>query len=175
VLEQRSAYVAYGAYGAYGAVVTGQRRVCASPCDAVVDGRNGIFTLADELYPAPAPFSFAGMTGDVTLHVEPGSYGRRAAGVTAIVLGALAAATGAVVLPLGQSATVTDANTNVAVNVPNKGVRNAGIGLLVGGVAALAIGIPLVVTGRTTVDIEQRSDAPAKPAARAPRYWMGEF
>jgi hypothetical protein len=171
VIESRSAVV--GAYGGYGLVFTREREVCVSPCDAVLDGSEGhSFRLQSDAYPLPGPFTFHGMQGDVTMTIKPGSKGLRTGGSLGITFGVLAAVTGAILIPVAQSATVTDTSTWVDVSVPNRGLRNAGIGLLAGGVAALGAGIALFVTGATHTKIEQR---PAKTARVAPRYWMGEF
>jgi hypothetical protein len=162
LVERASALV--GTYGPYGVVLTAQRTVCTSPCDTVFDARPGhVFVLADDTFPSPGPIVFAGMKGDVTLHVQPGSFGQRIGGATAIVLGSLAAVGGAIALPLGLASTTTDLNTGVSVTVPDRTLRNTGIGLLVGGAAALAGGIALYVDGATKVDMEQRrSAAPRK-------------
>jgi hypothetical protein len=186
LIERRSALV--GAYGVYGVVLTAERHVCASPCDQVLDARAGhVFALADDQFPSPGPLSFAGMRGDVTLHVRPGSTGERVGGVTAIVLGSIAAVSGALMIPAALGNTTTDLNTGVDVKVPDVGLRNAGIGVLVGGVAALAGGIALLVHGATKVGIEQSGSAapvtmgetpkpPAQPVTmKVARYWMGEF
>jgi hypothetical protein len=176
LIERRSALV--GAYGAYGLVLTAERRVCTSPCDTVFDARPGhVFVLASDHFPSPGPLSFAGMKGDVTLHVEPGSTGQRIGGVTAITVGTLGAVTGPVLLLFGVfGTTVTDLNTFVDVHVTNKPLRNAGIGVLVGGLAALAGGIALYVDGATKVRIEQRGTAqPAKEGRAKPQDWMGEL
>ena len=179
LIEQRAAVVGtyYGAYGGYGIVLTQLRKVCSAPCDTVVDGTGGrTFMLTDEQFPAPRPFSFAGMSGDVTVHVDPGSFGRRVGGVLAIVLGASAAVAGAIMIPIAVGSTTTDLNTMVDVNTVDKPLRNAGIGMLAGGLAALGAGVAMVVTGATSVSIEPRGPAAAGVTGRIkPRYWMGEF
>lgn len=174
VIEQRSALV--GAYGGYGVVLAGERTVCTSPCDAVVDGSGGrVFRLASDAYPEPGPFGFTGMKGDVTMHLAPGSTGRRVGGVLAIVFGSIAVLTGAVLLPVGLDSTTTDENTGVTVKVPSSRATSAGAGLLGGGIAAIVGGSVLFVTGATKMSLEPRSAAPAKTARIEPRYWMGEF
>jgi hypothetical protein len=175
VIEHRMALI--GTYRGYGLVLHGERNVCTSPCDKIIDGSQGsIFKLADDEYPSGGNWSLATMTGDVTLRVEPGSKGRRLGGGLAIAFGAIALVSGAVALPLGQTATLNDLNTGRTVNSPNYPVRNAGIGLLVGGVALLGAGIALVVTGATHITLTQGAPpAGEKSASVKPRYWMGEF
>jgi hypothetical protein len=171
IIERRSALV--GAYQGYGIVLTAERKVCTSPCDAVFDGSEGhLFILADDQYPSGGPFNFAGMSGDVNMRVEPGSKGMRIGGVLGIVFGATAVATGAVIIPLALKSSTTDLNTGAVVSVANVSARNAGIGVLAGGAVALGAGIALVVVGSTKITI---APAHAKAAARQPRYWMGEF
>ena len=179
VIEQRSTVV--GAYAGYGIVLHQQRTVCTSPCDTVVDGSAGrAFRLADDTYPSPGPFNFSGMTGEVTMHILPGSTALRDGGGWTIGLGAIAVITGAIMLPIALGTTTTDLNTMVEVKTPNRPLRSAGIGLLAGGLVALGGGIAMVVKGATHLRIEPGgAPAPAPPptkAARiAPRYWMGEF
>jgi hypothetical protein len=178
VIEHRMALI--GTYRGYGLVLHGERNVCSSPCDKIIDGSQGsIFRLADDEFPSGGNWSLATMTGDVTLRVEPGSRGKRIGGGWAIAFGAMALVTGAVMLPLGQDATLTDENTFRTVKAPNYPVRNAGIGLLAGGAALLGAGIALVVTGATHITLTQGAppagDKAEKTASVKPRYWMGEF
>jgi hypothetical protein len=175
VIEHR--YALIGTYRGYGLVLHGERNVCSSPCDKIIDGSQGSeFRLADNDFPSGGSWSLATMKGDVTLRVEPGSKPKRTGGGWMLALGTTAAVTGALVLPFGQIATTTDANTGKDLPVPNYPVRNAGIGLLVGGVAVLGVGIALVVTGATNVTLTQGAPPTgAKAASAKPRYWMGEF
>jgi hypothetical protein len=171
LIEHRSALV--GTIGNYGLVLHAERRVCSSPCDVVIDGnQGGIFRLANDDYPSGGPFSLATMSGDVTMRVDPGSTGKHTGGAWMISLGAAAAITGAVLLPLALSNKVTDLNTGNTVGVPNKGVEYAGIGLLAGGLAVLGGGIALFVNGATHYTL-----TPTQPRSGAikPRYWLGEF
>ncbi len=164
LIEQRSALI--GAYRGYGIVLTQQRPVCTAPCDQVIDGSLGReFHLSDELYPSGGMISFGALTGDVTMHVQPGSKGQLIGGVWSIVLGGTAALTGAIILPIALGETTFDQNGNEIASV-NTGMRNAGIGLLAVGGAALVGGIVLVVVGRTKISLEQRGPGPA--AAKAP-------
>jgi len=175
VIERRSALI--GAVNGYGVVLTAERTVCASPCDLVIDGSRGrTFLLATDQFPLPGPFSFTGMKGDVTMHIEPGSIPKRTGGVWAIVLGSAAVITGATLLPLGLTSTTTDDNTGVTVKVPNKALVGSGAGLLVGGVAAIVGGSLLFATGATKMTLgPSGAAAPAKAAQITPRYWLGEF
>jgi hypothetical protein len=175
VIEHRSALI--GTYRGYGLVLHGERTVCTSPCDKILDGSQGsIFRLSDDAFPSGGDFSLATMTGDVTLRVEPGSKPKRTSGGWMVALGTTAALTGVVLLPLGQVASTTDANTGRDLPIPNYPVRNAGLGLLVGGAAVLGVGIALVITGATHFTLTQGAPpAGAKAASAKPRYWMGEF
>ena len=174
IIEHRSALI--GTYGGYGLVLHGERKVCTSPCDAIIDGGQGSdFRLADDDYPSGGRFSLATMSGDVTMHVEPGNSPKHTGGAWMLIFGTIAFGTGLVMFPLGQAAKVTDVSTNVDVNIPNKGIRNAGLGLLGGGAALLGGGIALFVTGATKYTLTPGAAPAAKPTAIAPRYWMGEF
>jgi len=168
VIERRAATV--GAYGGYGLVLQQLRPVCMSPCDKVVDGSQGqLFTLSSETFPAPKAFTLAGMKGDVTLHVKPGSIGRGTGGVWLTILGGSSLLVGAIMLPL----VLTGSETVGGGTAPHAGGEIASIALMGGGAAMLATGIALLVTSGTKITLEQ--GAAGKTAARAPRYWLGEF
>ncbi|MDC0676111.1 hypothetical protein [Sorangium atrum] len=163
----------YGAVRGYGFAIQEIRHVCASPCDKVIDGSDGRrFSLSPEDVPPPDPFTFAQMTGDVTLRVEPGSYGRRTAGAWLNVLGATAVVTGGTLMLLsGLSSGADDSSSDVGGSF-----MTAGLVSLIGGGAALVGGIVLVATSGTSVTVEQRGEKPAGKAAQVkPRYWLGEF
>src|SRR5262249_25954088 len=139
-----------------------------------VDGTHGrVFRLSDTAYPSGSPFMLDTMSGDVTMHVRPGSKGMRLGGGLALTFGILGIVAGAVVIPIAQTSSVRDLSTFVSVNTPNTGLRNAGIGMLAGGVAALGGGIALLVAGGTKIRLEPGNAS--KTAQIQPRYWMGEF
>lgn len=166
----------YGAVRGYGFAIQEIKHVCASPCDKVIDGTDGRrFSLASEEVPPPDPFTFAQMTGDVTLHVDPGSYGRRSAGSWLSILGLTAAVTGGTLwLVSGIGAENVDSDPS---NDDGGGaLKTVGIVSLIGGGAALAGGIVLWATSGTSVTLEQHGEKPAGKAAQVkPRYWLGEF
>jgi hypothetical protein len=174
IVEHRTALV--GQIGNYALFLHGERRVCVSPCDAVIDGnRGGVFQLADDDYPSGGPFVLNTMSGDITMKVEPGTKSLRTGGSVMIVLGSIAALTGAVLLPLGLSAKVDDLNTGATVSAPNKGLEYGGVGLLAGGLAILGGGIGMFVAGATHYSFTPTGQPAAKTAAVKPRYWLGEF
>ncbi|AGP35318.1 hypothetical protein [Sorangium cellulosum] len=173
VLEEAS--TTYGAYGGYGFAVKKIRPVCVSPCDKVIDGSDGRkFSLSPEDMPPPDPFTFAQMTGDVTLHVDPGSYGRRTAASWLNILGLTAAVTGGTLWFV--SSVGTDVDSDPSNDDGGGALKTVGIVSLIGGGAALAGGIVLWATSGTSVTLEQHGEKPAGKAARVkPRYWLGEF
>lgn len=154
-----------GGVGGYTMVIEQLRPVCTSPCDRVVDGSKGqLFAVAGE-FPIPKPFTLSEYSGDVTLSVQPGNKGVRIGGAWAIILGASSMVTGAVLLPL---ALLRDNYSG-----PRTGIRNAGIGTLVGGGLVLAGGIVMVALSGTKMRLDQ--GAPPRTGKITPRYWMGEF
>jgi hypothetical protein len=118
------------------------RAACTSPCDQVLDVRAGHeLTLEAKGFPDPGPFRFPRQSGSLTLFVEPGSDGGMAVGRTATAVGGLAFTFGVVAVPF----VFKDGPA------PVTGFNAFAVGMLVGGAAALAIGIPLLVTQHTRI------------------------
>lgn len=157
-----------GGIGGYAVVMTQLRPVCTSPCDHVIDGSKGqAFALAGA-FPVPRAFTLIGYTGDVSVTLKPGSLGRRTGGVWATIIGGTALLSGAFMLPLAY---ILPSDTTSG---PSPGMKNAGIGLLVGGGVTLVGGIVLLATSGSKIRIDQ--GAPAREVGKIePRYWMGEF
>ncbi|MGK4006214.1 hypothetical protein WMF31_26580 [Sorangium sp. So ce1036] len=181
VVEEGS--TTYGAVGRYGFAIQEVRHVCASPCDKVIDGSDGRrFSLSPEDMPPPDPFTFTQMTGDVTLQVEPGSYGRRTGGFWLTTLGGAAVLLGGTFL-LVDAAVSSDAISGDPLDEggggqdkDTGGMGTVGLVSLIGGGAALVGGIVLLATSGTSVTLEQRdAKAAGKVAEVKPRYWLGEF
>lgn len=178
VVEEAS--TTFGAYGGYGFAIHRLRPVCVSPCDKVIDGSDGRrFSLSSEDMPPPDPFTLAHLKGDVTLHVDPGSYGRRSGGFWLTMLGTAAAVTGGTLLlvsALSSSTLDYSSEDPTAEEEGSSAVTTAGVVSLIGGGAALVGGIVLLATSGTSVRLEPHEGKPAGKAARvAPRYWLGEF
>jgi hypothetical protein len=75
-------------------------------------------------FPSSAIFGFKEMSGDVTLHVQPGNNAALSGGIAAVVVGGLAIIAGAITIPLNQAiSTTTDVNTGVSVHMPNPALR----------------------------------------------------
>jgi hypothetical protein len=171
----------YGAVRGYGFAIQEIRHVCASPCDKVIDGSDGRrFSLSPEDMPPPDPFTFTQMTGDVTLRVEPGSYGRRTGGSWLTVLGGTAVLLGGSFLLVDAVvSSSTDSLSGEAQDEGGGGFTTVGVASLIGGGAALVGGIVLLATSGTSVTLEQRDGKAAgkggKVAEVKPRYWLGEF
>lgn len=153
---------AVGRVGGYVLVVHRAQNVCTSPCDRVIDGSTGHTFSVNGEFPTPEPFSLSQHQGDMTLALKPGSNGMRTGGAWAAVFGSLAVLGGALTLPLAYAIR----------SHASPAMRIAGIAQLGVGVPLLGGGIALLVLGRSHYTLQP--SAP-KTAARAPRYWLGEF
>lgn len=132
------------------ATVPKRDTLCSSPCDRVIGDSN--LRIVGHGFPSSSTFDFKDRTGDVTVHVQPGSNALHYGGIAVTGLGSLAAVAGAIILPLNQRlSTTTDLNTGAKVHLPNPDLRTAGIGLIGGGLAALGGGIAMILFGRTGV------------------------
>jgi hypothetical protein len=146
------------------------RPVCTSPCDKVIDGSQGqAFTLGAEGMTPTKPFNLTGMTGDVTLHVEPGPRGRWMAGLWLTIIGGSSLLVGAIGLPISFVGSETVGGTRTT-----SSFTYASIGMLAGGAVLLGTGIALFATSTTKIKLDQGA-APGKAAKVQPRYWLGEF
>jgi hypothetical protein len=116
--------------------------VCLAPCDTWVGGPSGqeFFLGGDGIHPS-SNFMLPA-TGRIGIKASPGSKLSWGAGVVFVALGGAAAGTGGVVLAVSQ--------TNSMV----QGFAVPGGAMLGAGLAVLAIGIPLMLNGRTTYTLE---------------------
>jgi hypothetical protein len=167
---------AVGSYGGYGVVIHQLRPVCMSPCDRVVDGSIGQqFTVTGE-FPPPPPFRLLHLRGDVDVNVKPGSSGGMLGGGTMVTLGGISLLTGLIMLPISLSGHTECSYTAPygCSKVQSSGFVGTSVGMTLAGAGLLAGGIVLVMRSRTLLDIRPHRGEPAQ-AARAPRYWLGEF
>jgi hypothetical protein len=167
---------AIGSYGGYGVVIHQMRPVCMSPCDRVIDGTVGQqFSLTGE-FPPPPPFRLLNLRGDVDLEVKPGSRGGMVGGGTMVTLGGISLLTGLILLPVSLSGHLECDYTlgGPCTKVRSSGFVGTSVAMTIGGAALLAGGIVLAIRSRTLLDIRPHGAPPAQ-AARAPRYWLGEF
>jgi hypothetical protein len=118
--------------------ITVERAVCVAPCDQEVLDDGHEFFLAGEGI-TPSSRFLLGPYNAVHINASPGSSTLRGAGAAFTTIGTIAAVLGTCFLPVA-----TDGNRTVA------GVSG---GLLGSGGAALAAGIPLLVTGSTKYSI----------------------
>jgi hypothetical protein len=120
--------------------------VCMSPCDQAVSvGPRQVFFLGGYgIFPS-AEFKLSG-SGSVRIKASPGSGGRVLGGGVLAIFGGLGTLFGSIGIPVG-----------VALN-ERDGIY-AGVGILVPGVVLTAIGIPLIVTGRTTFTLKSSTVA----------------
>lgn len=171
--------------GIYSASFVPSRPVCQSPCDRVIDGSRGQqYFIGGADIPESSSFKLRDHSADTTIGVSPGSRGMRTAGYWLISIGATGVAAGAVMLP------VSIALSDGPIGSTDGGLIGGAVSLGAGA-AVLASGIVLMVVGRTTVDVDstaratkdpkesaskgQRFAIDERPAAIAPRYWLGEF
>jgi hypothetical protein len=139
------------------------RPVCDAPCDDAFTGTyRNLYRITGQFPRSPA-FSLYNLTGDVTITVQPGSYGRRAGGFWAVLLGPFTFLPGLGLLGIGGAS-------------GEKALSGVGIGFMVTGGLAAITGIVLLATSSTKIKLQQSGLGPVGNAAPVkPRYWMGEF
>ncbi len=149
-------------YHAWNRRFTYKRPLCESPCDTRIP------LSVDQRYVITGPFPesmFApsNLPSEVTITVQPGSYGRAKAGFGAALGGGLSVAPGVLMMTFGSL-------------VGQDALRGAGIGVMVTGGVAAIVGAVLLATSSTKIKIQRTGEGPVGRAARVePRYWMGEF
>lgn len=113
-------------------------RACDAPCDLRLP------TLPDYFIAGPGVTASSAFRlpnkDEVDVHVRPGSRLLRAGGWTLATLGVVLLTTGATLFALSKSGSL------------DRG-RNAGIGMLAGGSVGIAVSIPMIVFGRTRVEL----------------------
>lgn len=141
----------YGTAGNTTVYLTTWEKVCTAPCEQLVDKPRSDFFLTGTGMVGHGPFHLDGYDA-VKIKVKGGSLGARFAGVLLISMGAAAVITGAVFALVGG----LTSNSHPGVQNPYGGTgtvfRDIGIGMLIGGGAALAGGIPLIAFSGTKVE-----------------------
>jgi hypothetical protein len=99
--------------------------------------------------PSP-PFSLPSGATDVTVHARPGRWRRFATGLTLTIMGGSYAPLGGVFAAMGVA---EDGKPE------SKAILPVGVGFLVGGVALLGIGLPLLLSNRTELEIDSHRTA----------------
>lgn len=145
-------YEITGEMVAHGANVTVHgiqyRPVCAAPCDKVIDTSGGSsYFFGGEGLTTSNRFNLTDARGDVTAVVKPGRRGLRTGGIITMSVGIALMALGGGLFVLSKSRADRDAILGEGPAEPPK--YGAPIGLLVGGAAALAGGIVMMVLGKT--------------------------
>ncbi|NUO54560.1 MAG: hypothetical protein HOV80_37435 [Polyangiaceae bacterium] len=152
------------------------RVACASPCDKVVDGSRGQrFIVQGEGVPPSETFVLNDRNEDMTLKVDAGSPGLLIGGNWLTGVGAAAAVTGAVMLPIAYA---LDDSSSTMSSFKVAGGVTLGVGL-----AMLAAGIPMIIAGDTDIELAPTTTAldwnaeksSYRPRAKAPSYWLGQF
>jgi hypothetical protein len=146
------------------------RPVCASPCDALLDGRLGreFSAAGDDAVESPR-FSFAALTGDQELDVSPGSPGLRTGGYLLLAVGGLGVGAGTLLAVAGAIGTSPKAHG--AGFVRNDGLETGGFVILGTGLVAMVGAFVAIAESGTTIRLR-----PVGATAEVkPRYWAGEF
>jgi len=166
----------YGVVAGYGVYAVQTRVACASPCDKVVDGSRGQrFIVQGEGVPPSETFVLNDRNEDMTLKVDAGSPGLLIGGNWLTGVGAAAAVTGAVILPIAYA---LDDSSSTMSSIKVAGGVTLGVGL-----AMLAAGIPMIIAGDTDIELQPTTTAldwnaeksSYRPRAKAPNYWAGQF
>jgi hypothetical protein len=167
--------VGSGYVGGYRFVAGTSDFICDAPCGEVVDARYGDrFRLVGEM--PPTNFDLEGLSGDVTVHVKPGSRGLKIGGIVMTAVGGAAILAGASVLIYGATLDAANLDLDGTVDtddgsdymIPGAVTMGVGAAVLVGGIVS-------IVVARTSTDVQPGSPDRAARAPRAPRYWLGEF
>ncbi|MDC0721825.1 hypothetical protein [Nannocystis bainbridge] len=129
------------------------RSVCSAPCGGVIDtSRGSSFFFGGEGLTTSNRFNLADARGDVTALVKPGRRGLRIGGIITMSVGISLMALGGFLVWYAKSEAEFDAELNGGpARSPKYG---APIGLLVGGAAALAGGITMMVLGKTRFQLK---------------------
>ncbi len=166
----------YGVVAGYGVYAVQTRVACASPCDRVVDGSRGQrFIVQGDGVPPSETFVLNDRNEDTTVKVDAGSPGLLIGGNWLTGVGAAAAVTGAVMLPIAYA---LDDSSSTMSSIKVAGGVTLGVGL-----AMLAAGIPMIIAGDTDVELTPTTTAldwnaeksSYRPRAKAPNYWLGQF
>lgn len=163
----------YGYINGYGFSLDRATPVCTSPCDEVFDAATGeSYTVKGEFSSAPS-FTLVGRTGDMELTVSPGSRGARVGGIVLTAVGGGGILGGGMLALLGALAQ-SDANAT-GVDNSNSALVTPGLAVAGLGAAALVIGIVVIVTNKTEIDLHPMNGGGHTAVAPRPRYWAGEF
>ena len=142
--------------------------LCTSPCDARIDTRvPRPYTVVGPDAVQSEPFALNGMSGNQELIVSPGNPTVRGVGALFAALGATATGVGLILTIAG--AAISSDDKSAPKLVP------AGLVTLGSGVVSLIGGIIMVAATNTTVQVHPSDPPGTRRAARAPRYWAGEF
>jgi len=138
------------------------RPLCNSPCDRRIYLNGNRYVITGQ-FPESPTLPPADLTDNVTITVQPGSYGRQTAGFFTTLWGVIFVAPGVSLVAIGSAEGDS--------LLPKVGVPF----LVAGGVAAIT-GVVLLATSGTKVKLQQLGVSPVGSAAPVkPRYWMGEF
>jgi hypothetical protein len=139
-------------------------KVCDAPCQTRLEADPDVSYYADGPdLPASRAFTLADPVRSLT--VTGGSTTMLGLGAASILVGGLAVATGGSLWIIGAVQTSDAARTGHSVGPNGHTLTRAGMGTLISGVALVAIGIPLVLLGRThvTADGGQRLARATRP------------
>lgn len=135
--------------------------ICGAPCDRTIDGTRGqsFFFAGDRITPSRR-FTLDDQDGQMLARVRPGRVGVLAGGIVFTSLSVAPLVSGTLYLALSSHVQQSQSGHNT---------RNAGIALTAVGVGMLISGIAMIALGRTRVELYRRYTGAAqrrpKPAA----------
>ncbi len=154
---------------------TGFRLVCSAPCDRLLP-LDRMYRIRGEGLRDSKPFRLAGQNGQhVIVHVNGGSSSAFVGGIVMTSIGPVALLAGLVVYAAGalQNFTFdTSGSSAQSSSGDNTGLKTTGVVMMIGGVALVAVGIPLFVTNRRTKTEQEIDGSRPREAAkiRLPEY-----
>lgn len=163
LLRLAAAGVGYGSVGGRAAAVSFEQYepICTAPCDAALDPKATYVVAGDGVTPSDK-FRLPRAARDVRLDVKAGSAAARSWGWTSAITGLTGVILGGTFLVLDASNPKSNSATDSGSNVL-KTVGYVGLGA---GVPLLALGIVLVATSGTSVDVRESSPTPTGPELR---------
>jgi hypothetical protein len=144
------------------AVTPSTELICSTPCDTIVDGRNGAsFFLDGEGMPPSEQFSLQERSGDLGITVERGSSGLLTGGFVLALLGGSSLLPGALMAGIGGG--IGDDRSGQIFSA-------MGSGMLGGGGGALVVGILMMAASGTHLRFVAPDDLPERAGGTTWRF-----
>lgn len=146
----------YGSVGGRAAVITTVEKICATPCEEVVENPKNDFFVGGPGVTASSAFSIDKHGAGVLLKVKPGNAALRTVGWVLAVTSAIAAVVGGAgsVINATQSSTsgIEGVQNPYGTGKPSSIIQGMAVPMLLGGLGGIGISIPLFVLTGTKVD-----------------------